>query len=124
MMRNLILLKPDAFQQKRIGWLLHRINHLAEIVDMKMVHDATSDTLKSHYFDHKEKDFFPSLIAHMQSGPFLALLIDMGGKHNHVSFKQVVKRWREQFECVNPANLIHASDSLDDALREERIWFP
>ncbi|NJL72801.1 MAG: nucleoside-diphosphate kinase [Candidatus Competibacteraceae bacterium] len=128
-MRNLILLKPDAFQRKLVGTLLNEIELRCDLVEMKWFQEVSYDMLKRHYADHVGKDFFPRLVRHMQSGPVLAVSVNMRDSvyresPDHLWFREQVATWRENYHCTNPANLIHASDSLDDALREERVWFP
>ena len=102
-----------------------------KLTGMKMV-NPTEELLKQHYADLSEKSFFPGLINYMKSGPVVAMVWSGRG---------VVKTARKMLGETRPAdsapgtirgdfcidvgrNIIHGSDSVENAEKEINLWFP
>lgn len=100
-----------------------------KIVNLRMMH-ASQTLLESHYAEHKNRPFFPSLIERMSSGSLVMMVLEG---------KNAVGIVRKMIGTTNPAesapgtirgdfctetegNLIHASDSLESAEREISLW--
>ena len=92
----------------------------------------TKDLLEEHYADLASKPFFPGLIEYMQMGPVCSMVFEGDG---------VVVTGRKMLGETNPAdslpgsirgdfsidigrNIIHGSDSVENALKEINLWFP
>jgi len=92
----------------------------------------SKDHLESHYADLKEKDFFPGLITYMQSGPVFCIVFEG---------LDAVKTGRAMLGATNPLasqpgtirgdyalavgrNICHGSDSVENAEKEIKLWFP
>ena len=134
--RILILIKPDAVQRRLTGEILRRIEAKGyDIIALDRL-TATPDLLAEHYADHKDKPFFEGLREFMGSGPVVAMIVEG---------QRVVEGMRVLMGSTDPTtapagtirgdlgrawnsphmeNLIHGSDSVDNAKREISLWFP
>ena len=126
-----IMIKPDGVQRGLIGKVLQQFEERAmKIVALKLI--SVSEALaKTHYAEHLGKDFYPRLMAYIQSGPVVVAVIEA---------PDAVAQVRKMVGSTNPANaevgtirqtwaqdiafnIIHASDSLESAKREIGIYF-
>lgn len=129
--RTFIIIKPDGVQRGAIGKIISRFEEKGfKLVAMKFMH-ATDEILNKHYEELKSRPFFPTLINYMTSGP-IVLMVWEG--------LNAVKVCRILIGVTNPAdgapgtirgdfgliagrNLIHGSDSVENAKREIELWF-
>ena len=96
---------------------------------------------KKHYAEHVGKDFYPGLESFITSGPVVAMVLEgieaievvrkmvgstepkkalpgtIRGDYAHLSVE-----WANKKGKAAP-NLIHASDSIENAEKEINIWF-
>ena len=93
--RTFAMIKPDAVAAGQTGRILTLIEQNGfRIVAMRKLH-MTRQQAEGFYAVHKERPFFPSLVAFMTEGPFVALVLE---RH------EAVKTWRELMGATNPAN--------------------
>ena len=129
--RTLSILKPDALQSGFIGKVLARLEEAGlKPVAMKMVH-LTRAEAEGFYAVHRERPFFPSLVAYMTSGPVIVQVLEG---------ENAVAKNREVMGATNPANAaegtirklfarsieansVHGSDSPDNARAEIAYFF-
>jgi len=125
------MLKPDAVKRKLIGRIIQRFEDKGlEIIEMKML-TISRKLAEKHYEEHKDKDFFESLVEFITSGKVVAMVVEgeravsvvrkMIGKTNPLEAD--VGTIRGDFGFSTPDNLIHASDSEDSAKREIDLFF-
>jgi nucleoside-diphosphate kinase len=128
------LIKPDAVRRHLIGVILRRVEAAGlEPVRLEMVRPNRS-LLDEHYRAHRAWGGLPEMLAFMGSGPTVACVF---------SGSRAVERLREQIgpfrvgervpgtirgDFMAPGyplweNLVHGSDSVDEAAREVRLWF-
>jgi len=139
--RTLVLLKPDAVKRGIMGEIISRFEKAGlKIVAMKMVW-VDRKLAKKHYKEHVKKDFYPGLETFITSGPVVAMVIEgvdavevvrkmVGGTEPRSAlpgtirgdYAHISKEWASKKGKAIP-NLIHASDSLENAKREISIWF-
>lgn len=101
------------------------------IVEMKML-KPTIQMANAHYEEHKEKVFFPKLIEFITESNLCALIIEgedvvaMIRKINGSTspLEAEVGSIRGKYATSKTFNVVHASDSLESAKREIKIWFP
>jgi nucleoside-diphosphate kinase len=131
MERTLVLLKPDCVQRRLIGAVLQRFEQKGlRLVGLKLV--QTSRALaEKHYAVHKGKPFYDSLLQFITSGPTVALVLEgpdavrvvrlMIGqtKANEATPGTI----RGDFAVITQNNLIHGSDSVENAKAEVALWF-
>ncbi|MGE3163506.1 MAG: nucleoside-diphosphate kinase [Planctomycetota bacterium] len=131
MERTLILLKPDAVQRRLVGQILARFESKGlKIAAMKLMRVA-NEQAERHYVSHKGKPFYAGLVQFMTSEPIVALVLE-GFKAVTVSRKMMGKTFgfdaepgtiRGDFGISNQFNLVHGSDSVEEARREIDIFF-
>jgi nucleoside-diphosphate kinase len=131
MQRTLVLLKPDCIQRRLIGTLIQRFEQKGlRLVGMKFVH-ASRDLAEKHYAVHKGKPFYDSLLSFLTSGPTVALVWE--GREAVAVVRELMGKTdgakspagtiRGDFGISVQNNLIHGSDSVDNAKTEIALWF-
>ena len=129
--RTLILLKPDALQRGIAMHILERFERRGlRIVGLKLVSVSKSEASR-HYAEHEGKFFFDGLVAHLQSGPVVACILE-GPKVSSIVRAMVGSTRpdeatpgtiRGDLAISGLRNLIHASDATETATREIAQWF-
>ena len=126
-----LFIKPDAVQRGLAGQIIGRLEAKGlSIVGAKML-TVGSDLAQAHYAEHKERPFFPGLIAFVTSSPVIALAVrgsnaiavcrNLIGATN--GQKAAPGTIRGDFGMSGGKNLIHGSDSPESAARELALWF-
>ena len=131
MERTLILLKPDCVQRRLVGAILSRFEQKGlRLVAMKLV-QADRALAEKHYAVHKGKGFYDSLLAFLTSGPTVALVLE-GPRAIMVArnligetdgAKATPGSIRGDYALVVQNNLVHGSDSVENAKMEIALWF-
>jgi nucleoside-diphosphate kinase len=131
MQRTLILLKPDAIQRRLIGTLIQRFEHKGlRLVGLKLV-QASRELAEKHYAVHKGKPFYESLLKFLAAGPTVALVWEgreavavartlMGPTDGTKAPPATI---RGDFAISVQNNLVHGSDSDENATQEIGLWF-
>ena len=131
MERTLVLLKPDAVQRRLIGSLVARFELKGlQIVGMKLVH-TSKELAEKHYDAHRARPFFPSLIQFLTGGPTVALALQgpnaVAVVRNLMGLTDGAKSppgtIRGDYSISVQHNLVHGSDSVDNANQELALWF-
>lgn len=130
--QTLAILKPDAVRSGKAGKVLAHLEAAGFAVRAIRMVRLTQETAGEFYAVHRERPFYPSLVAFMTSGPAIPLVLEAEG---------AVKKLREVIGATDPAeaapgtvrklyaeskerNAIHASDSDENAVREIAFFFP
>lgn len=129
--QTLVLLKPDAVQRALIGPITTRFEQTGlKIVGMKLmqVDDALA---RKHYGVHEGKSFFPGLVQFITSSPIVAMVLEgpdavdkvrrLMGETSPV--KASPGTIRGDFGVDIGRNLVHGSDSGDNARAEVALFF-
>ena len=131
MQQTLILLKPDAVHRRLIGAILQRFESKGlRVVGMKLV-QADASLAQKHYAIHQGKPFYNSLLQFLTSGPTVAVCLEgreavavvrsmMGATDGAKSAPGTI---RGDFGISIQNNLIHGSDSPENARTEIDLWF-
>ena len=132
MERTLVLLKPDAVQRGLIGPILARFEAKGlKVVALKMRQFPTA-LIQKHYEVHKDRPFYKSLVAFMTSGPAVALVLE-GNNAIEVTRKLMGKTNSAEAEpgtirgdlaVSRSNNLVHGSDTPENAKKELALFFP
>ena len=131
MQRTLILLKPDCVQRRLIGTVIHRFEQKGlRLVALKLV-AASRDLAEKHYAVHKGKPFYESLLSFLTSGPTVALVwegreavaVARGLMGPTDGTKAPPATIRGDFAISVQNNLVHGSDSVENANIEIALWF-
>src|SRR5437660_12431890 len=131
MQRTLILLKPDGVQRRLVGTIIQRFERKGlRLVGLKLV-QASRDLAEKHYAVHKGKPFYDSLLTFLTSGPTVALVLE--GREAVVVARTMMgvtdgtkappATIRGDFALSVQNNLVHGSDSPENAKMEIALWF-
>jgi len=131
MERSLVLIKPDAIQRGLAGEIISRLEKKGlKIVAMKMLH-MDNTLAQRHYAIHKGKVFFDDLVNFITSGPVIAIILQ--GKDAVQIIRQMIGETdpakahggtiRGDFGIDIGHNLVHGSDSLENASKEIDLFF-
>jgi nucleoside-diphosphate kinase len=131
MQRTLILLKPDCIQRRLMGAIIARFEQKGlRLVGMKFV-QATRDLAERHYAVHKGKPFYDSLLNFLTAGPTLAMVwegreavtVARGLMGPTDGTKAPPATIRGDYAISVQNNLVHGSDSVENANLETALWF-
>jgi len=131
MERTLILIKPDGVQRCVAGEIISRLERRGlKIVGLKML-QMDRALAEKHYAVHQEKPFFNGLVKFITSGPIIAAVLEG---------EKAIESTRQTMGATDPKkaapgtiradlginlehNLIHGSDSPENAEKEISIFF-
>ena len=128
---TLVLLKPSCVQRQLMGEVIGRFERRGlRISGMKMM-QLSDEILREHYAHLADKPFFPSLQASMQASPVVALAVSgveavkvvrqMAGPTN--GREAAPGTIRGDYSMSNQQNIVHASDSVENAAIELKRFF-
>jgi nucleoside-diphosphate kinase len=131
MEKSLVLIKPDAIQRGLAGEVISRLERKGlKIVAMKMLH-MDKNLAQRHYAIHKGKAFFDDLVNFITSSPVIAIIFQ--GKNAVEIIRQMMGETdpakaysgtiRGDFGIDIGHNLVHGSDSLENASKEIALFF-
>ena len=131
MERSLVIIKPDAIQRELAGEVISRLEKKGlKIVAMKML-QMDKALAERHYAIHKDKAFFDGLVNFITSSPIIAIVFQGNN---------AVEIIRQAMGETDPAkalpgtirgdlgidigrNLVHGSDSVENASKEIGLFF-
>jgi nucleoside-diphosphate kinase len=129
--RTLVLVKPDGVKRGLIGEIISRFERKGfNIVDMKMLR-MTKELAADHYAEHKGRPYYDRLIEYITSGPVVAMILEGEDAVNIVRMmigktspsESLPGTIRGDFSLNITINVVHASDSLENAEREMKRFF-
>jgi len=131
MERSLVLVKPDGVQRGLAGEIISRLERRGlKIVALKMLW-MDNALAEKHYAVHKDKPFFGDLIKFITSGPIIAAVFE--GEKAVDSIRQTMGATdpkkaspgtiRADLGLNMEHNMIHGSDSPENAEKEISIFF-
>lgn len=129
--KTLIIIKPDALNRSLVGEIIHRFERKGlKIVGVKMT-QLDDAILKEHYAHLADKPFFPRIANFMKKWPVIVMVIEgleavesvrlitgetMGRKADAGTI-------RGDFSMSIQANIVHSSDSTENAAKEIKRFF-
>ena len=131
MQQTLILLKPDCVHRRLVGALIHRFEQKGlRLAGLKLV-QASWALAEKHYAVHKGKSFYDSLLQFLTAGPTVAMVWEgreavsvartlMGPTDGTKAPPATI---RGDFAISVQNNLVHGSDSPENAEAEIALWF-
>jgi nucleoside-diphosphate kinase len=131
MQRTLILLKPDCVQRRLVGTIVHRFEQKGlRLAALKLL-QPSRDLAEKHYAIHKGKPFYDSLLSFLTSGPTVAMAWE--GREAVAVARTLIgatdgtkappATLRGDFALSVQNNLVHGSDSPENAAAEIALWF-
>jgi nucleoside-diphosphate kinase len=130
--RTLAIIKPDGVRKNLIGAILDKIERAGfKIVALKLTR-LTKATGGEFYAVHKERGFYGELVEFMSSGACVPMILE---KDNAVAdFRTLIGATdpakaadgtiRKMYADSVGENIIHGSDSADNAKQEGAFFFP
>ena len=129
--KTFIMIKPDAVRDRKIGQIVDRIERSGLVIERMEMVTLEEPLVEQHYAHLADKPFFPNIVAFMTSGPVVKMI---------VSGKGAVAKMRTLMGATDPqdalpgtirgdfatdvnANIIHGSDSLENAAIEIERFF-
>lgn len=129
--KTLVIIKPDAIEKKIMGRIIQMYEENGLKIEDLYMTEADFDILEDHYAEHKGRDFYPSLLKFMSSGPMCVLLIygnnaievvrEINGATNPAKARPGTIRYL--FGSDVQKNAVHGSANFEDAKKEIKIWF-
>lgn len=129
--RTLVLVKPDGVQRLLVGRVVQRYEDRGlKLVGLKLV-QIDRALAEAHYDVHRDRPFFRGLVDFITSGPLVAAVLEgpnaiavvraiNGATRPHEATPGTI---RGDFALETAQNLVHASDSPDNAAAEIALWF-
>lgn len=131
MEQTLVILKPSAVERCLMGEIIRRIQNKGLIIaGMKMM-QLDEPLLREHYAHLVDRPFFPSIVASMTAAPVVVMCVKgvdavavvraMTGVTN--GRKAEPGTFRGDFCMSGQENIVHASDSVENAQIELKRFF-
>lgn len=128
---TLVILKPSAVLHGYVGQIVQRFQQKGLVIrGMKMM-QLTEELLREHYAHLVDRPFFPDLLRSMQASPVIVMALWgndavevvrlMTGATN--GRKALPGTIRGDFSMSGQENIVHASDSPENAEIELRRFF-
>jgi len=131
MEKTFIIFKPDCMEKRAVGTVLSRFEAAGfEVVGCKMAR-LTAEVLREHYAHVADKPFYPEIENFMRSRPVIMMALQGPNAVQRVrdllgptdSRKAAKGTIRGDFGTEMMKNVVHASDSVDNAKAELARFF-
>jgi nucleoside-diphosphate kinase len=131
MEKTLMIIKPDAVRDGRIGEILSRAELEGFVITGLRMVRLSKDQVEAFYAVHRERPFFAPLVKYMSSGPVVV---------GRLERENAVEHWRKVIGSTDPlkadpgtirsmfgasieANAVHGSDSPQNGEIETKFFF-
>lgn len=131
MERTLIIIKPDGVERALIGPIITRFEQRGlKIVALKLMR-VSPELARRHYAVHEGKPFFEPLIEYITSAPVVVMVLEgpqaIQVARNTIGATKPAEATagsiRGDFGLMVGRNLVHGSDSPENAAAEIALWF-
>ncbi len=131
MQKTFVIFKPDCMAQRHVGNVLARFEAAGfDVIGCKMTR-LTSAVLREHYAHVASKPFYPEIEQFMSSRPVIMMALQgdnivqkvrdlLGPTDSRKAAKGTI---RGDFGTEMMKNVVHASDSVDNAKAELARFF-
>jgi len=129
--RTFVMIKPDAVQRGLIGEIISRFERKGiKIVAMKLLL-VDKQLAEKHYDIHRGKPFFEPTVEFITSSPVVAMVLEGNNVIETVRNmmgttdpqKAAIGTIRGDFGQYIGRNIVHGSDSTENAEFEIKLWF-
>ena len=129
--RTLSIVKPDGVRKNVIGDVYHRFEQSGLRVVAARMMQLTQAQAEAFYGVHRERPFFKDLCTYMTSGPVMVQVLEganavaqnrdiMGATDPKKAAPGTI---RADLADSIEANVVHGSDSVENATREVTFFF-
>ena len=125
------MVKPDGVQRRLVGEIIRRFEAKGFILAGLQMLTPTRERAEAHYAVHRGKPFFESVVSFISSGPVVAMIWE--GDDVIALSRKVIGATkpadaapgtlRGDYANTTEQNLIHGSDSPENAAQEISLWF-
>jgi nucleoside-diphosphate kinase len=130
--RTLVLIKPDAVARGLVGEVLKRYESKGLQIVAMQLRSIDAEMADKHYAEHLDQPWYPGLRTFALSGPLVSLVLEgdeavsvvrglNGATDGRAAAPGTI---RGDLSLSNQRNIVHASDSVEAAVREIALWFP
>lgn len=131
MQQTLVILKPSAVERRLIGKIIGRIEDRGLIITGMKMMQLDEKILREHYAHLVDKPFFPSIVESMTASPVIVMVLKGVDVVNVFRTMTGVTNGRNaapgtlrgDFCLSGQANIVHASDSVENAQIEINRFF-
>lgn len=131
MEQTLVIIKPSAVERGLIGEILSRFQHKGLIIAGLKMMQLGEDILREHYAHLVNRPFFPWILESMMATPVIVACIKGTDAVNVVRMmtgatngrNAVPGTIRGDFSVSSQENIVHASDSVENAEIEIKRFF-
>jgi len=129
--KTFVMIKPDSVVRGLVGEVVSRIERKGlKLVGVRMI-QMNEEQARKLYSVHQGKPFFNELVLFIRSAPVVVMAVE--GESAVAVIRRLIGATdakeaapgtvRGDLSCSKSMNVIHASDSLDNAQRELAIFF-
>ncbi|AKP65607.1 nucleoside diphosphate kinase [Levilactobacillus koreensis JCM 16448] len=134
--KTLVLVKPDGVAEGHIGEIISRFESKRYQITALKVLNATSSQLDQHYRYQAEMPYYEEIKTYMMEGPMVAIIVsgtdvvkavhNLAGKThpNDAQPGTIRGDFAHDYPDGILRNIVHTSDSRENAHHEIAIWFP
>lgn len=131
MEQTFLMIKPDGVRRQLVGDIIKRFELKGfKLTALQMV-TPTREQAEEHYEVHRGKPFFEGVVDFISSGPVVAMIWEgddavalarklIGATKPTDSLPGTI---RGDYANTTAKNLIHGSDSVENAQTEIGVWF-
>lgn len=131
MEQTFIIVKPEGVARGLVGEVLRRFENKGLTIKRLATGQVSADVARVHYGHHSDKPFFGELIEAITAGPVVYAVLEGPNAVQHVRnllgatdpLKAVPGTIRGDYAIENPFNIVHASDSPENAREEIQRFF-
>ena len=131
MEKTFVMIKPDGVQRGLIGEIFSRLERRGLKLTAAKFLNVPLDLAETHYSLHKDKPFYEGLLKYITSAPVMAMVWE--GPNAVLAVRQTMGSTRpteaapgsvrHDFGLEVGRNLTHASDSVENGIKEIALWF-
>ena len=129
--QTFIMIKPDGVQRGLIGEVISRLEKKGYKLNAIKYMVAEKAHVEEHYSDLSSKKFFNDLVEYVTSGPVVAMVWEgkdiVGGSRLIIGATNPTEATPGTIRgdlCIDVGrNIIHGSDSVENAEKEIKHWF-
>lgn len=131
MEQTLVFIKPDGVSRGLVGKVIARFEDRGIQIKKLVMMTLTDAQIDTHYQEHVSKSFYPDLKTYIKSGPVVVMVLEAPGvvgilrKMTGATNSALAEPGtiRGDFALTTSHNIIHASDSVENAQREINNFF-
>ncbi len=131
MEKTFVMIKPNAVQRNLIGEIVKRIEQKGFMINALKFIKVSKEQAQKHYAVHKERPFFNELVTSITSNPVVVMVVSGNNAVEIMRFlagatkptESLPGTIRGDFSNDIGMNVVHTSDSVENAKYEMGIYF-